>query len=242
MRGVGILATVSACSFTHGSLQPGDARTEPVDGVADSSDSRGLDSQTCLTPPSGLVAFWPADGDAQEIIGGRDGSFVDDANAAATGRVGKAFAFDGDLDQVTIANPPTSTAFTIEAWINFDSDEANYRTVYAAAQRGFWTRDGRITWWQTSERYASTGSIPLGAFHHVALTYNGATFAGYIDGVTQGTASYSGASLPGGSATGIGGHGNEYVTGQIDEVSVYDRALTEAEINAIVAAVDGKCR
>jgi hypothetical protein len=32
------------------------------------------------------------------------------------------------------------------------------------------------------------------------------------------------------------------VTGQIDEVSVYDRALTEAEINAIVAAVDGKCR
>jgi hypothetical protein len=32
------------------------------------------------------------------------------------------------------------------------------------------------------------------------------------------------------------------VTGQIDEVSIYDRALAEAEIDAIVADVDGKCR
>jgi hypothetical protein len=241
MRGVGILAVATACSFEHGSLQPRDGST--IDAVGDSSsDSRGLDAQACLTPPSGLLAFWPADGDAKDVVGGHDGAFVDDANAAATGRIGMAFDFDGNFDQVAISDPPTSDAFTIEAWINFDADDINYRTVYAAAQRGFWTRDGRITWWQTSERYASTGRIPVGAFHHVALSYDGATFTGYIDGVAQGTASYSGASLPGGSATGIGGHGNEYVTGQIDELSVYDRALTESEIDSIVAAADGKCR
>ena len=48
----------------------------------------------CFRPPSGLVAWYPADGDAEDHIGTADGSLGNGATFAA-GIAGQAFAFDG---------------------------------------------------------------------------------------------------------------------------------------------------
>jgi hypothetical protein len=76
----------------------------------------------CVPPPSGLVAWWPGDGDALDAVGTNHGTLVSAATFAA-GQVGQAFSFDGVDDSVTAGtdeafNFTGGTAdFTIQAWI-----------------------------------------------------------------------------------------------------------------------------
>jgi len=73
----------------------------------------------CTPAPSGLVSWWTGDGNANDRIGGNDGSTVNGAGFAS-GKVGRAFNFNGVDQFVRIPgspslNPPGS--LTIEAWI-----------------------------------------------------------------------------------------------------------------------------
>ena len=45
-------------------------------------------SQTCVDPPSGLVSWWPGDGNASDIVDGNDGALENGATFAA-GHVGQ---------------------------------------------------------------------------------------------------------------------------------------------------------
>jgi hypothetical protein len=231
----------AGCSFHHGHAASDAVADDPLP-LADAPADRAADAVACIAAPSGLIAFWPAEGSARDVVGGHDGVLVDNANASTPGEVGTAFGFDGNLDQVTIGSPPTSTTFTVEGWIDL-AVASTYITVYADAARGFWTRSGMITWWDGVELYATPNTVTPGAMHHVAFTYDGTYMIGYIDGIGHGSVFVAGTSLPSGSDTGIGGHMNEYATGRIDELSVYNRALSAEEIAAITTAgANGKCR
>src|SRR5213593_2043987 len=79
-------------------------------------------AQTCVQPPSGLVSWWPGDGNANDIIGGNNGTLQNGATFAA-GMVGQAFSFDG-TSSVTLSNPPAVSNFgswTYDLWINVSS-------------------------------------------------------------------------------------------------------------------------
>jgi Concanavalin A-like lectin/glucanases superfamily len=92
-----------------------------------------------------------------------------------------------------------------------------------------------------------------GVFHHVAVTYDGVTEAVYLDGLPIGAmplvqvayaASYQyqiGAGFTAGWPSGNGAY--FYFQGLIDEIEFFNRALTVAEIQAIVnVGSAGKCR
>ena len=51
-------------------------------------------AQTCVDPPEGLISWWPAEGNADDILGDNDGTLVNGATFAP-GMVGQAFSFDG---------------------------------------------------------------------------------------------------------------------------------------------------
>ncbi|MCJ7831144.1 MAG: LamG domain-containing protein, partial [Dehalococcoidia bacterium] len=80
-------------------------------------------SQSCTQPPSGLLTWWPGDGDAADIVGAHDGALVNGATFAP-GKVGQAFSFDGLDDFVSVPDDPIWTLgddpFTIDLWVNFD--------------------------------------------------------------------------------------------------------------------------
>jgi hypothetical protein len=83
-------------------------------------------AQTCLEPPSGLVSWWPGDGDANDIIGPNDGT-LQGGTTFAPGMVGQAFRFDGIDDHIRVPHHPSlnlASALTIEAWINSPSTGA----------------------------------------------------------------------------------------------------------------------
>ena len=76
--------------------------------------------QSCITPPSGLVAWWPGDNNTLDYQGDNNGTLQNGATFAP-GMVGQAFSFDGVDDQIFVphnANQNTASQITIDAWVN----------------------------------------------------------------------------------------------------------------------------
>jgi hypothetical protein len=138
----------------------------------------------------------------------------------------------------------TTAAFTLELWILYTGgNKGKYRNFvnqYASSTQRIYiglnnTNDNRLkfAWGGSTERTVDLEqfSVPEDQWFHVAMTRtSGGSVALYVDGVLI--------SSPSGTSTGIpnadfqvGGRGTaEYVPGQIDQVKVWDSALTEEQI------------
>ena len=76
----------------------------------------------------------------------------------------------------------------------------------------------------------------MGSWTHVALTYDGSLLRLYVNGVQAASANVSGAIQSSSSPLWIGGNQyDENFVGLIDDVRVYNRALTQAEIQTDMA-------
>ncbi|MDA2937131.1 LamG domain-containing protein [Acidobacteria bacterium AH-259-A15] len=81
----------------------------------------------CLTPPSGLVSWWPGDGNADDLVGGNSGTLENGATFGA-GKVGQAFSLDGidDFVEVSPSRVGNSNTFTIALWFKTTSTAREY--------------------------------------------------------------------------------------------------------------------
>ena len=177
------------------------------------------------------------EGDAQIIWDDEIGSYV--------------LSLDGDGDYVNCRDGwigLANTAITVVAWIKTDSLLA-WDTIVGL---GFaWRLCGgqnNNLHFQCSNTTPSgsmaTGSVAVndGRWHHVAGTYDGAKYSLYVDGILDDSMNASGSINSGSSYVGcIGAHYKKsderdprrFFDGLIDDVRIYDRALSEAEIRLI---------
>ncbi len=179
------------------------------------------------------IMWWPGEGAANDIVGDFGGTLVHGA-AFSPGLVGQAFSFDGIDDWVSIPFAATANEFTVEAWVSFDQTETGWGAIYANdLDGGLFLLDQQIVWWQPGNGVTLQGEsiVPIREWHHVAVTCDGVRFLAYLDSEVDGTGSLPDLSLPLGARLGIGGHGDvDFFKGLIDELKVYDRVLTAAEI------------
>ena len=87
----------------------------------------------CVPPPPGLVGWWPAEGNAIDMIDGNNGTLINGA-AFAPGEVGQAFAFNGVNQFVQVSNAPSlnpTNELTLEAWVNVSGYSASDAVVLA---------------------------------------------------------------------------------------------------------------
>jgi hypothetical protein len=212
---------------------------------------------SCDPAPPGLIGWWQAAGNANDSIGTNNGTLVG-AASYAPGEVGQAFLFDGTSGYVSIPDSPSldilTQSITIETWIKMNHTSPNStwegivtkgnnswrlqatinaKTVYFAA-------DG-----STHDIYSSRG-VNDGKWHHVAATYDGTNMLLYVDGTLDATQAASGAISQTSDPLCLGqtanAYGNCFFDGLVDAASIYNRALTAAEIQAIYAAGSGgKC-
>ncbi|HSU54759.1 MAG TPA: LamG-like jellyroll fold domain-containing protein [Candidatus Dormibacteraeota bacterium] len=236
-------------------------------GSAGKCASRGSGPTNCLTPPVGLISWWPAEGDASDSADGNSGMLINGI-VFTNGVVGQAFSFDGINDHVRIAdnsNLRLTSALTIEAWI-FPITSASFHEIVskwnlvADGQKSYTTSidpDGRayLTVSPTGTdaghgSVLSTNTIPLNQWTHFAATYDGTNLNMYINGQFQTSTAYASGIFPGTNDLAIGGYVGAAPVGQvgspfagfIDEPSIYGRALAASEINALyTAGASGKC-
>jgi hypothetical protein len=219
-------------------------------------------ASVCDPAPSGLVAWWPGEGNANDIIGGNNGTVIG-GTTFANGEVGQAFSVNGNAQYVEVPQSPVlnpSDQITIEFWMK--ADPSNPMTTY----QGLVTSDffgieiaPSLLFYSSTDNGSSWvitpgATVSSGVWHHVAATYDGAQMCLYIDGQIWSTIPQSGnishmlanSFLAFGSEDGrtvCNCSGNRYFNGLIDEVSIYNRALSANEIATIYdAQSEGKCQ
>ncbi len=226
--------------------------------------------QTC-TPPSGLVSWWRAEGNANDSYGTNQG-IVQGNVTYAPGEAGQGFALNGSNSYVRIPasvslNVGAGSGLTFEAWIN--PFNLNFQTVaewnngvggigahlqISASSSGSGPAGNLYANLVDTSGFnhlisSAAGVITTNQFQHVAVTYDYATgqAALYCNGVlVQGqnlgpfTPQTSLDFYLGARPSGYGA-GNDF-PGVLDEASVYSRALSPSEVQAIYnAGGAGKC-
>ena len=204
------------------------------------------------SPGSGLVSWWRAEGDGTD-----DGPAQNDgANVGATfttGRFGQAFLFAGSayVDAPTAGLPIGSAERTLEMWVRLD--EIDTEEAFFGGYGGFGSStasyhtgasmSGSTAFFSSWGPAIGGPSLTLGQWHHIAATNIGTAATLYVDGVVAASGSMD-FSTPSDSRLYIGripgalGDMRRLI-GAVNEVAVFDGALTDDDIELIAA--EGKC-
>ena len=201
----------------------------------------------CQVARDGLVGFWTFDESdvegeiVKDIVGGNDGTMTGDPKIVE-GKVGKALEFDGEDDYVKISHSQDldfqTDEATVEAWIYPNVIEADKHTIYRKAD----VTDKFILRLNGSnaEFYMETdvgpnnvlaGEIEAGKWQHVLGRCDGSSMEVFVNGVSVGSVDHSGNIVTDEADVYIGSRPSDRgYNGRIDEVRVYNRALSAAEI------------
>jgi hypothetical protein len=112
-------------------------------------------------------------------------------------------------------------------------DQGHYALIVMGKEAGAYLNIGGGR--QNSfEVFSTTAPLKLNQWQHLALTYDGANAVVYLDGAPVATRAINRKRAAGGGAFAIGrradGFGNSCFKGLVDEVRVYSRALTAAQV------------
>jgi hypothetical protein len=227
-----------------------------------------LFGQQCDPPPSGLVSWWRAEGTGADAVGANHGTLFNSV-AFTPGEVNQSFDLDGVSAHVRVPDSPSlrlTNAITIEGWIYPTAVGGAYHDIFSKwdiiafqDQRSYGTGivpDGTFAFTlcpfgtTTTIVIYSPNVVPANQWTHFVDTYDGSSVKIYLNGVLQTEAAYNLGIFPGNSAVGIGasvgqGAPGQFISpfkGKIDEISVYNRALTPDEVQMLYnAGAAGKC-
>lgn len=250
--------------FASASTPPGDA--DPSNDVA--STTVPVVADACYVVTSDLIARWRFDDNPADSIGGRDAvlrgitSFEPGKKYSALS-IGSASGY-GEVQDAAELKP---SAFTIAGWIK-PSSTVGWDTLIAKGASGL---DGNIPWfadtywlglaangYPTLYTYDVSGSttetkaaapLATGRWYHLAATYDGSVARVFVDGVQVAESTIDmplyydvnavpltiGEDWQGGSPNGAA------FEGAIDDVTVHGRALSGADIAAMLTGESSEC-
>jgi hypothetical protein len=211
--------------------------------------------------PAGLVGYWPLDGTAEAVLG-PDGVLVNNPMTTADRNdvAGGALFFAG-TNFVQIPGGGGLSGLTqgsISMWVKWSGpQDAGFGGSYGAAlgrqQDGAFSADiinltaadpnsAALQWRHANANAAITGTTTVGAdtWRHIVVTFSPTHSALYLQGTLEGT--NVGGALPANFLTPLvigawTGGGGAFSTASIDDVAIWNRVLTAAEIDDLVFQV-----
>lgn len=242
------LQIVFVVSFACSSKDP----VKPTDGKR----------PACLAASDSLIGWWPLDQrgtTAEELVAENHGIYNSNPSEAE-GKVAGALRFDGADDAVVVNDPGPNWTYditgslTLEAWIKREADQAGEQTIAGKADAyALAVKDGRVLGNINAVVVVhGTLTVTVGEWHHIAVTYDqtAGKFKAYLDGeVDEVATTTTGRPVPVNDyAYNIGGFTPPYIYGRyfngvIDEVSVYNTALSDSAVREIYSHDSrGKCK
>jgi hypothetical protein len=191
-----------------------------------------------------LIAYWPLNGDATDVVGNHHGTLIGGASFIVDDSRGIVLDVDGVNGHIEVPHDDdmvfsSTDSYTIMAWIYMETLPGSWQTVMAKSRDqgshyGIWITDSG-EWmgggWENRGSPAVTGE-----WIHIAYVQDGDAGTGvtYINGAVD----WSGGPRDG---TGVGDFWiggaasvTEFLGGMIDEVRVYNHVLTEEEIQIVM--------
>ena len=171
---------------------------------------------------------------------GNNGTLQGGASWTTSGKYGNAISFNGTSAYVNVPSSSSlqlRSGMTLEAWVNPSRLTGIWRDViYKGNDNYYLEADSTSAKPATGGTFSSpifgTGALTTNTWTHLASTYDGATLRLYVNSAQVSSQLPSGPMATSTNPLQIGGDGiyGQYFQGTIDEVRVYNRALSASEI------------
>jgi outer membrane protein assembly factor BamB len=199
---------------------------------------------------TGLVAAYGFDEGTGTTVTDASGNgntgTITNATWAATGKFGKALQFNGTSARVNIPNAASlqlTTGMTLEAWVNPSSVTSKWRDVIYKGNDNYYLEatstnaskpDAGMIAGGSYADAVGTSALAANTWSYLTETYDGSTLKLYVNGTQVASVAHTGAIATSTNALQIGGDTiySQYFAGLIDEVRVYNVALTAAQIQS----------
>ncbi|GAA2523701.1 LamG-like jellyroll fold domain-containing protein [Winogradskya humida] len=207
-------------------------------------------------PPPGTpgltgIAFYPFDGTTEDTAGDHDATLTG-GPAYGEGKSGQGLTLDGSTQYADTGAPVLNTAsdYTASAWVKLDKADGAFQTV--VSQDGASNSDFFLQYSGADQRFAMSfagvralapAKPVVGQWYHLAGVRDSAKgeLRLYVDGQLAGSVSActAQAAPTGNTVIGRGKYGGnpvDYLDGTVDQVHLYDRALSATEIASLYAS------
>ncbi len=199
--------------------------------------SQSVAVQDDAIPMAGLTAYYPLNGNAEAGFAAfPDGSTANTTPATSRhGIAGNAISFNGSNSSVTIPVGTIGGALStgsISIWILYDGGTPlRYYFTIPSRVWGLWTQGetaGLAI--STPSTSSASGPFPANEWAHLVGVYDGGSIYFYVNGALVGTRHEHFATTPPAGPISLGVINTSYWPGSMDDLRVYNRALSAAEI------------
>jgi chitodextrinase len=252
------IGTATAVTYVDSALPPATSYTYRV-RATDAAGLLGPYSNTVSAitgsappVPSGLVAAYGFDEAGGSTVTDASGNGNTGTLAGATrtgaGKAGGALSFNGTTARVTVPDAPSldlTSRFTLEAWVAPSTAPVGWRSIVAKDVDRYYLLAGTTnqnrpgagaTFGTANQNVFGTAVLPVNSWTHLAATYDGTALRLFVNGIQVASGAQTAPVSTSNAVLTIGANFyGEHFAGLIDEVRIYNRALTAGEIQADMA-------
>jgi len=208
-----------------------------------------------------MVARWDFEGDFGDGVGNNDAVPHGDAAIVLDPERSRVAELDGTGDYIEIPNSAslnvTGNEMTAAAWVYFDDvagpPEIVIAKVFTVGQHAspyfsyglHILSNGTPRFWLVTNGAAGnapgTTNLQSGRWYHMAGVYNGSQMILYVDGEVAATTNKSGNITGYDTVLRLGTNGGltEQMDGRLDDVRIYNHALDQVELQAVMVTIGG---
>jgi hypothetical protein len=193
-----------------------------------------------------LIAHWPLNGNLNDISGNGINSTLQGATTDPAGKIGSSYSFANTrIHTADFNNYLSSNSYSYCVWINRSSSQNEYNMFMGQGLPYFSFRAGGQLFWSNAvngtQRSVSTSeTYSNNIWYHFTATYDGTYMKIFVNGIEKASSSQPGIMSPGWEvpfSIGDGTNGTWYpFYGKVNDVRIYDHALTDMEIQEIARA------
>ena len=209
----------------------------------------GLPPASPARAAGGLVAAYGFDEGTGPSVADASGNGNTGTLSGATWTSGKysyGLGFNGTSSRVDVPNAASlqlTTAMTLEAWVNPTTATSKWRDVIYKGRDNYYLEASSTNAGKpvgagiiggVNTKASGTAPLATNTWTHLATTYDGAALKLYVNGNLVTTTAVTGMLATSADPLQVGGDSifGQYFAGTIDEVRIYNNALTQAQIQA----------
>jgi hypothetical protein len=216
-------------------------------------------------PTNGLVGWWPFNGNANDESGNGNNGSVNGASLTNDrfGNGNAAYNYNGidNFISLPLINLSSYSSFSVSVWVNVMSFQTAYTNHHIIRQHN---GIGGLDWLLSFQNNGNIISFGLGiqsqpyteldltinptdfisSWHNIIVTYDGTIKSTFIDGVLLGSElksgliTYTPSAVSAIGSSGVSVNSVEKFNGKIDDLAIFNRALTQQEISDLYNAVN----